>query len=412
MVSKIPQSNLEHISKELKSKELPAEEEDPFKTPLRSPTSVEGPTRNTLKRVRPQDEHDSSYIPKRKKNEIAEGVNTLPLPVVQQPTRPPNAVASSSKINPQNMKPIVAAPEPLPTAPPPPREPSPQTAAISDGDVFASKPITNNVKGKAKAVDIPYAIETKAPPRIGIHRQSLHGGLNPSISVASWRGSIFSARTRTLLTSDSSHCNHNRKSRSLQQSISELDFSDDDKLFAFRAAQETAKKVAEMACDHGVSTEIAMKTYTKTGSMEKTKVILEHFRQTLLAAEQEIYERMPTVADNLDDYADKDQECTQREETDLYLPLFPSIARKPIERISGGRENDPTSLPAAREHRILASNVHEENADDMRTFEAKHNPDLLRLWSINMVKEMITLNGHHLRVKEEIKDGDGHIKTE
>jgi len=86
------------------------------------------------------------------------------------------------------------------------------------------------------------------------------------------------------------------------------------------------KKVAEMAHDHGVSTEIAMKTYTKTGSMEKTKVILEHFRQTLLAAEQEIYERMTIVTDNLDDNADTDEE----EIPDGLIPLPPAPAQRPM----------------------------------------------------------------------------------
>jgi hypothetical protein len=352
----------------------------------------------------------------------------------------------------------------------------------------------------------------------------------------------------------------------LRQSVSELDFSDDGKLFAFRAAQEMARKVAEMARDHGVSTEIAMKTYTKTGSMEKTKVILEHFRKTLLAAEQEIYERMPIVADNLNDNADSDEEnipdglipsplvpaqkprhestppknkqppstkrknprpslmvkplppgydemddlseysppietragqfarltkrgraeeamarekqrvsigaptrsstemksalpravnisptplsrlpasamvpdnqddddiymrtddeqhqgphpndeqsheaddeaespSRQAQETeDVSLSPFPSITRKLIKRISGGRENDPVLLAAAREHRIYASNVSADNADEMKAFEAKNNPDLLRLWTINLVNEMIAQKPDYSRVKKE-----------
>lgn len=589
-VPKNPQSNLERIPKKPKLKKLPADEEDPFETPPPTPrvplspkqynappTLVEGPFRNTLKRVR-KDDHDSSWIPKRMKKATAEGVgegvNTLPLPVAQQPTRPPNAVASSSKINPPNQKPIVAAPKPLPAAVPPQREPAPQTAAISDGDPFASKQPTDKVKGKGKAVDAPYVIETKAPPRIDLHRQSLQKRLNPSISVASWRGSVVSARTSS--TSGSSRRNHNRTSRSLRQSVSELDFSDDGKLFAFRAAQEMARKVAEMAREHGVSTEIAMKTYTKTGSMEKTKVILEHFRKTLLAAEQEIYERMPIVADKVDYDADTDEEdipeglipsplvpapksmhestppknkrpsstkrrnprpslmvkplppdydemddlseysppndtragqfarLTKRgraeeamaremqhvsigavlptrssteakgalplttdvsptphshlpasamvpdeqDDDDIYMQTddeqhqsphpndeqpheaddeaespsrqtqetedisqspFPSISRKLIKRISGGRENDPTLLAAAREYQIYASNVNADNADEMKAFEAKNNPDLLRLWSINLVNEMIAQSKEHSGVKEETRDGDERL---
>ena len=585
-VPKIPQSNLERIPKKPKLKKLPANEEDPFETPPPTPrvplspkrhnappTLVEGPFRNTLKRVR-KDDHDSSWIPKRMKKVTAEGVvegvNTMPLPVAQQPTRPPNAVASSSKIHTPNQKPIVAAPEPLPAAVPPQREPSPQTVAISDGDPFASKQPTDKVKGKGKAVEAPYVIETKAPPRIDLHRQSLQKRLNPSVSVASWRGSVVSARTSS--TSGSSRRNHNRTSRSLRQSVSELDFSDDGKLFAFRAAQEMARKVAEMAREHGVSTEIAMKTYTKTGSMEKTKVILEHFRKTLLAAEQEIYERMPIVADKVDYDADTDEEdipdglipsplvpaqksmhestppknkrpsstkrrnprpslmvkplppdydemddlseysppndtragqfarltkrgraeeamaremqhvsigavlptrsstevksappravdvsptplshlpasamvpdeqddddiymrtddeqhqsphsndepheaddeaessSRQAQETeDMSLSPFPSISRKLIKRISGGRENDPALLATAREYQIYASNVNADNADEMKAFEAKNNPDLLRLWSINLVNEMIAQNRDHSDVKEETGDGD------
>ena len=572
----------------MKLKKSPADEEDPFETPPPTPriplspkrhnappTLVEGPFRNTLKRIHPKDDYDSSWIPKRKKKTtteaVAEGINTMPPPVPRQPTRPPNAVASSSKINPPNPKPIVAAPEPAPAAVPPRKEPVPQPAAISDDNPFASKQITDKVKGKGKALDTPYTIETKPPPRIDLHRQSLQRQLNPSISVASWRGSVVSAHTSS--TSDSSRRNHNGKSRSLRQSVSELDFSDDGKLFAFRAAQEMARKVAEMARDHGVSTEIAMKTYTKTGSMEKTKVILEHFRKTLLAAEQEIYERMPIVADNLDNNADTDEEdipdglipsplipvqkprhestppknkrppltkrknprpslmvkplppdydemddlseysppnetragqfarltkrgraeeamarekqrvsigavsstrpstevktalphavevsptplsrvpalamdLDEQDDDDIYmrtddeqhqspphpndeqpheadeaecpsqqaqetkdfsLSPFPSIYRKLIKRISGGRENDPALLAAAREHRIYASNVNADNADEMKAFEAKNNPDLLRLWTMNLVNEMIAQKRDYSRVKEETRDGE------
>lgn len=585
-VPKVSQSNPEIIPKKPKLKKLPAEEEDPFETPPPTPraplsprrynappTLVEGPFRNTLKRIRPTDDHDSSWIPKRRKKTTTEDVGeTMARPVAQQPTRPPNAVASSSKLKlpDPNLKPVVAPPKPLPAAAPSVREPGPQLTAITDGDPFTSKQATDKANGKGKAPDIP----SERPPRIDLHRESLQRRLNPSISVTSWRGSVVSGRTSS--TSDSSRRNHNRKSRSLRQSVSELDFSDDGKLFAFRAAQEMANKMAEMARDHGVSTEIAVKTYTKTGSMEKTKVILEHFRKTLLAAEQEIYERLPTVADNLGDNADTDEDdipdgliptplgpaqrpkyestppkskrtsSTKRrnarpsltvkplppdygemddlseysppnetragqfarltkhgraeeamarekqrvsigavpptrssaevksarplavdvsptplsrlpappmvpdeeDDDDIYvrtddehhesphptdeqheaddeaespsrqvpeteeLPLspFPSVARKLIKRISGGRENDPALIAAAREHRIYALNVHADDADEMRAFEAKNNPDLLRLWTMNLVNEMIAENKRYSRVKEETRNDDEHLE--
>ena len=296
MVSTIPQSDLEHILKEPKLEKLPAEKDDVFEaSPPTPPTLIESPVRTTLKRFRHKDDHDSSFIPKRQKNGIAEGVgegrNTVPLPVVQRPTRPPNAVASSSKNNPQNLKQIVAAPEHFPAAPPP-WEPSSQMAAIAEGGAFVSKQIPDKFKGKGKAVEIPSAIEAKAPPHINLHRQSSRKRLDSSLGAASWRSSVLSARTRTSSTWDWSCRNESRKFRSLRQSVPELDFSDDGKLFVFRAAQEIAKKMAEMARDHGVSTEMAMRTYTKTGSMETTKFILEHFHKTLLTAQQEIYERM------------------------------------------------------------------------------------------------------------------------
>jgi hypothetical protein len=80
----------------------------------------------------------------------------------------------------------------------------------------------------------------------------------------------------------------------------------------------------------------------------------------------------------------------QAQETEYWsLPSLPSITRKVIKRISGGQENDPALLAGAREHRILALNVQDENADEMRAFEAKQDPDLLRLWSINIMKERI-----------------------
>ena len=66
-----------------------------------------------------------------------------------------------------------------------------------------------------------------------------------------------------------------------------------------------------------------------------------------------------------------------------------------IKRISEGQsslnedEDDPEVLKLAQEHRDLVMNVMEDNADALRSFEQKHNQDLLKLWSLDWVRQKI-----------------------
>ena len=66
-----------------------------------------------------------------------------------------------------------------------------------------------------------------------------------------------------------------------------------------------------------------------------------------------------------------------------------------FKRISEGQstlnedEDDPAMLQLAQEHRDLVMNVTEENADELRCFEQKNNQDLLRLWSLEWVRQKI-----------------------
>lgn len=66
-----------------------------------------------------------------------------------------------------------------------------------------------------------------------------------------------------------------------------------------------------------------------------------------------------------------------------------------IKRISDGQsslnedEDDPAVVKLAQEHRDLVMAVTEENADALRRFEQKNNQDLLRLWSLDWVKQKI-----------------------
>jgi len=66
-----------------------------------------------------------------------------------------------------------------------------------------------------------------------------------------------------------------------------------------------------------------------------------------------------------------------------------------IKRISEGQstlnedEDDPEVLKLAQEHRDLVTNVMEDNGDALRNFEQKNNKDLLRLWSLDWVRQKI-----------------------
>ena len=78
---------------------------------------------------------------------------------------------------------------------------------------------------------------------------------------------------------------------------------------------------------------------------------------------------------------------------DVSLPVdHPQIFLK---RISEGQstlnedEDDPVLVKLAQEHRDLVMNVTEENADALRSFEQNNNQDLLRLWSLDWVRQKI-----------------------
>ena len=66
-----------------------------------------------------------------------------------------------------------------------------------------------------------------------------------------------------------------------------------------------------------------------------------------------------------------------------------------FKRISEGQsslnedEDNPEVLKLAKEHRDLVMNVTEDNAEALRSFEQKNNQDLLRLWSLDWVKQKI-----------------------
>ena len=66
-----------------------------------------------------------------------------------------------------------------------------------------------------------------------------------------------------------------------------------------------------------------------------------------------------------------------------------------FKRISEGQsslnedEDNPEVLKLAQEHRDLVMNVMEDNADELRSFEQRNNQDLLRLWSLDWVKQKI-----------------------
>ena len=66
-----------------------------------------------------------------------------------------------------------------------------------------------------------------------------------------------------------------------------------------------------------------------------------------------------------------------------------------FKRISEGHsslnedEDDPVLLKLAQEHRGLVMNVTEEDADALRSFEQKNNQDLMRLWSLDWVRQSI-----------------------
>ncbi|KAF8959681.1 hypothetical protein BDZ97DRAFT_1761211 [Flammula alnicola] len=87
--------------------------------------------------------------------------------------------------------------------------------------------------------------------------------------------------------------------------------------------------------------------------------------------------------------ADESENQPEDESADIQSsPPYPST-RTLLKRLSGGRENDPVILAQAQEHRNLALNVDAENDRELRIFETKHNPDLLRLWSLKWVNEIM-----------------------
>ena len=89
------------------------------------------------------------------------------------------------------------------------------------------------------------------------------------------------------------------------------------------------------------------------------------------------------------------QHHDQPPDDDISLPVDNDDHRIFFKRISEGQstlnedEDDPEILKLAKEHRDLVMNVTEDNADALRSFEQKNNQDLLRLWSLDWVRQKI-----------------------
>ncbi|KAF9481316.1 hypothetical protein BDN70DRAFT_919906 [Pholiota conissans] len=96
----------------------------------------------------------------------------------------------------------------------------------------------------------------------------------------------------------------------------------------------------------------------------------------------------------LDDEIDReaDDESNDKEDEDEKKmpssPPFPTI-KALINRLSGGRDNEPAFLAKAERHRELALAAEAENDGELRQFEKEHNKGMLRLWSVLWAQEML-----------------------
>ncbi|KDR82119.1 hypothetical protein GALMADRAFT_276707 [Galerina marginata CBS 339.88] len=178
------------------------------------------------------------------------------------------------------------------------------TRPSSDGDPFTSDQIPGKAAEKANAE--PYVLNNQLPPRIDLHRQSLSSRPRASTSFPSRPSSGLSMRTST--SSVSKKIIKSRRSASLRRSIAEINLLDEGKEFAVAAAEDLAQVMDAMARRHGVSTEVAIKTYMTTRSIEKTKIVLGHLFQGLAELEQEIYAQMPDLRFTPNDEAGSEDE--------------------------------------------------------------------------------------------------------
>jgi len=108
-------------------------------------------------------------------------------------------------------------------------------------------------------------------------------------------------------------------------------------------------------------------------------------------------------AQRYDEDEDQQRQQSSPDDMNISLPVDDDVhhyhhqhdQRIFIKRISEGQsslnedEDDPEVLKLAQEHRDLVMNVMEENADALRSFEQRHNQDLLRIWSLDWARQKI-----------------------
>jgi len=175
----------------------------------------------------------------------------------------------------------------------------------SDADPFISNPVSAKSVGKAR--DNSSATKSKPPRRIDLHRESLAKLFRPNTSLMSRPSSVASSRTSTS-GSSKNVSRRRRTSNSLRQSIARLDLPKETKEFTVVAAEDLANILETLAKKHGVSTEIAMKTYLTTRDLEKTKFVLNEFFKCLRSAEQDLYARMPSLRHNSEGEVESDED--------------------------------------------------------------------------------------------------------
>jgi len=144
--------------------------------------------------------------------------------------------------------------------------------------------------------------------------------------------------------------------------------------------------MAIIAKHYGFDIDVAMNTFFATKSIEKTKLVLQQIMEVANSATSVLLAEL-AQGDGVDSCSD------DQPPDDVSLPV--DHHRIFFKRISEGQstlnedEDDPIMLKLAQEHRDLVMNVTEENADTLRSFEQRNNQDLLRLWSLDWVRQKI-----------------------
>ena len=187
------------------------------------------------------------------------------------------------------------------------------------------------------------------------------------------------------------------------------------------------KVMAVIAKNYGFDVDVATKAFFATKSIEKTKSLLQFAKEVTNSATSALLSELVNDGDidssddeeapkymrrrNVDNsqppiVAHKEdivvqQHHDQPPDDNILLPADDHVDdhhqhhRIFIKRISEGQsslnedEDDPEVLKLAQEHRDLVMNVMEDDADALRSFEQKHNQDLLRLWSLDWARQKI-----------------------